>query len=61
MSSTNDEEMAAGIMKEDTTIPKKEGENDEPKKMESLAVVTGDEYVEHDAPARKAHICWYVW
>jgi hypothetical protein len=57
MSSITDEELAAGIMKEDAT-PKKEGEQHDPQL--GLAVVQGDEYVEHDAPDRRAHTCWYV-
>ena len=25
-----------------------------------MAIVKGDEYVQHDAPTRRSHICWYV-
>ena len=29
-------------------------------KQPGIAIVKGDEYVQHDAPTRRSHICWYV-
>lgn len=42
---------AAGIMKDEVA----KGDT-----QPGMAVVSGDEYVQHDAPKRRAHICWYV-
>jgi hypothetical protein len=54
MSGIPDEEQAAtGIMKDRFANPKKEVT-----KQSGMAVVSGDEYVQHDAPKRRAHICW---
>ena len=49
----DEEKAAAGIMKDQfgtatKTVLKKQG----------MAVVNGDEYVQHDAPTRRAHVCW---
>lgn len=43
----DEEQAAAGIMKDDYV-------NTPP----GMGVVSGDEYVQHDAPKRRAHICW---
>ncbi|KAL3909422.1 MAG: hypothetical protein SGILL_008094, partial [Bacillariaceae sp.] len=47
MSSAMDEEKAAGIMKDSATA----------EDNKDMVVVQGDEYVQHDAPKRKGHIC----
>jgi hypothetical protein len=48
MSSATDEESATGIMKDSAAVTKENGD---------VVVVQGDEYVQHDAPKRKAHVC----
>jgi hypothetical protein len=49
----DEEQAAAGIMKDRFANSRKDVST-----QTGMAVVSGDEYVQHDAPKRRAHICW---
>jgi hypothetical protein len=50
----DEEQAAAGIMNDGVS------KTDNTQTQPGMVVVSGDEYVQHDAPKRRSHVCWYV-